>query len=197
MNSNLPRLYAITDSKRYPDMLQRLEKALKKGIRMVQLREKELSGLEYYQLAKRVRELTQDYDAMLFINDRVDIALAVNADGVHLPEKGLPPSVVKRIAPELLVGYSAHSLEQALCAQEEGADFITLSPIFKTQSHPEVEPIGLGLLKEVSQKLSIPVYALGGITWDRIKLCYKNGAYGIAGIGLFFDHVDSDWRSDG
>ncbi len=197
MNSNLPRLYAITDSKRYPDMLQRLEKALKKGIRMVQLREKELSGLEYYQLAKRVRELTQNYDAMLFINDRVDIALAVNADGVHLPEKGLPPSVVKRIAPELLVGYSAHSLEQALCAQEEGADFITLSPIFKTQSHPEVEPIGLGLLKEVSQKLSIPVYALGGITWDRIKLCYKNGAYGIAGIGLFFDHVDSDWRSDG
>ncbi len=160
---------------------------------MVQLREKELSGLEYYQLAKRVRELTQNYDAMLFINDRVDIALAVNADGVHLPEKGLPPSVVKKIAPELLVGYSAHSLEQALCAQEEGADFITLSPIFKTQSHPEVEPIGLGLLKEVSQRLSIPVYALGGITWDRIKLCYKNGAYGIAGIGLFFDYVDSDW----
>ena len=197
MNSNLPRLYAITDSKRYPDMLQRLEKALKKGIRMVQLREKELSGLEYYQLAKRVRELTQDYDAMLFINDRVDIALAVNADGVHLPEKGLPPSVVKKIAPKLLVGYSAHSLEQALCAQEEGADFITLSPIFKTQSHPEVEPIGLGLLKEVSQRLSIPVYALGGITWDRIKLCYKNGAYGIAGIGLFFDNVYSDWRSDG
>ncbi len=197
MNSNLPRLYAITDSKRYPDMLQRLEKALKKGIRMVQLREKELSGLEYYQLAKRVRELTQDYDAMLFINDRVDIALAVNADGVHLPEKGLPPSVVKRIAPELLVGYSAHSLEQALWAQEEGADFITLSPIFKTQSHPEVEPIGLGLLKEVSQKLSIPVYALGGITWDRIKLCYKNGAYGIAGIGLFFDYVDSDWGTHG
>lgn len=197
MNSNLPRLYAITDSKRYPDMLQRLEKALKKGIRMVQLREKELSGLEYYQLAKRVRELTQNYDAMLFINDRVDIALAVNADGVHLPEKGLPPSVVKRIAPELLVGYSAHNLEQALCAQEEGADFITLSPIFKTQSHPEVEPIGLGLLKEVSQKLSIPVYALGGITWDRIKLCYKNGAYGIAGIGLFFDYVDSDWGTHG
>ncbi len=197
MNSNLPRLYAITDSKRYPDMLQRLEKALKKGIRMVQLREKELSGLEYYQLAKRVRELTQNYDAMLFINDRVDIALAVNADGVHLPEKGLPPSVVKKIAPELLVGYSSHSLEQALWAQEEGADFITLSPIFKTQSHPEVEPIGLGLLKEVSQRLSIPVYALGGITWDRIKLCYKNGAYGIAGIGLFFDYVDSDWGTHG
>ncbi|MEJ7620643.1 MAG: thiamine phosphate synthase [Aquificaceae bacterium] len=194
---NLPRLYAITDSKRYPDMLQRLEKALKKGIRMVQLREKELSGLEYYQLAKKVRGLTQDYDAMLFINDRVDIALAVGAEGVHLPEKGLPPSVVKRIAPNLLVGYSAHSLEKALWAQEEGVDFITLSPIFKTQSHPELEPVGLNLLMEVSQRLSIPVYALGGITWDRIKLCYKNGAYGIAGIGLFFDRVDSNWGTHG
>lgn len=195
MTANLPRLYAITDSKRYPDMLQRLEKALKKGIKMVQLREKELSGLEYYRLALKVRELTKQYEAMLFVNDRVDIALAVEADGVHLPEKGLPPSAVRKIAPGLLVGYSAHSLESALWAQKEGADFITLSPIFKTQSHPEAEPLGLMTLKEVCQKVSIPVYALGGITWDKIKLCYKNGAYGIAGIGLFFEDADSDWRS--
>ncbi|MEJ5338951.1 MAG: thiamine phosphate synthase [Aquificaceae bacterium] len=197
MALDLPRLYAITDSRRYPDMLRRLEKALKKGIRMVQLREKEISGLEYYRLALKVRELTGEYGAMLFINDRVDIALAAGADGVHLPEKGLPPSVVKRIAPQLIVGYSAHTLEGALWAQEEGADFITFSPIFRTQSHPEAEPLGLMALKEVSQKLSIPVYALGGITWEKIKLCYRNGAYGVAGIGLFFDHVDSDWGSHG
>jgi thiamine-phosphate pyrophosphorylase len=164
---------------------------------MVQLREKQISGLEYYRLALKVREMTKDYGALLFINDRVDIALAVGADGVHLPEKGFPPSVVKRMAPGLLVGYSAHSLEEALYAQREGADFITLSPIFKTQSHLERKPIGLVVLRDVSQSLSIPVYALGGITWDRIKLCYKNGAYGIAGIGLFFEHVDSDWGSNG
>lgn len=193
----LPRLYAITDSKRYPNFLEKLEKLLKKGIRMVQLREKEISGLEYYRLALKVREMTRSYKALLFINERVDIALAVGAEGVHLPERGLPPRVVKRIAPELLVGYSAHSLESALYAQEEGADFITLSPIFKTKSHLEAQPIGLEKLKEVSQRVSLPVYALGGITWDRIKLCYKNGAYGIAGIGLFFDHVDSDWGSNG
>ncbi len=197
MKLELPRLYAITDSKRYPDFLERLEKILKKGIKMVQLREKQISGLEYYRLALKVREMTKDYGALLFINDRVDIALAVGADGVHLPEKGFPPSVVKRMAPGLLVGYSAHSLEEALYAQREGADFITLSPIFKTQSHPEREPIGLTVLKEVSQSLSIPVYALGGITWEKIRLCYKNGAYGIAGIGLFFEHVDSDWGSNG
>lgn len=197
MKLELPRLYAITDSKRYANFLERLEKVLKKGVRMVQLREKQISGLEYYRLALEVREMTKDYGALLFINDRVDIALAVGADGVHLPEKGFPPSVVKRMAPGLLVGYSAHSLEEALYAQREGTDFITLSPIFKTQSHPEREPIGLTVLKEVSQRLSIPVYALGGITWEKIKLCYKNGAYGIAGIGLFFEHVDSDWGSDG
>ena len=193
MKLELPRLYAITDSKRYPDFLERLEKVLKKGVRMVQLREKQISGLEYYRLALKVREMTKDYGALLFINDRVDIALAVGADGVHLPEKGFPPSVVKRMAPGLLVGYSAHSLEEALYAQREGADFITLSPIFKTQSHLERKPIGLVVLRDVSQSLSIPVYALGGITWDRIKLCYKNGAYGIAGIGLFFEHVIKPW----
>lgn len=164
---------------------------------MVQLREKKASGLEYYRLANRVRELTQEHGALFLLNDRVDIALAVSADGVHLPERGLPPSVAKRLGAELIVGYSAHSLEGALWAQEQGADFVTLSPIFKTQSHPEAEPIGLQKLKEVSQKLSIPVYALGGVSWDKIKLCYKNGAYGVAGIGMFFDHVGRDWGSDG
>lgn len=181
----LPRVYAITDRKKYGEnFLQRLELVLKRGVRMIQLREKELSAKDYYELALRVRELTRRYSALLFINDRVDIALAVEADGVHLPSKGLPPSVVKRLG-NLIVGYSAHSLEEALYAQQEGADFITLSPIFKTSSHPDAEPVGLLLLKEVSQKLSIPVYALGGITWEKVKLCYKNGAYGIAGISLF------------
>ncbi len=197
MKKDLPRLYLITDSKRYPDFLERLPRLLEKGIRMVQLREKEISGLEYYKRALKVREITAQYGALLFINDRVDIALAVSADGVHLPEKGLPPSVVKKIKKELMVGYSAHNLEQALYAEREGADFITLSPIFPTKSHPEAKPIGLELLKEVSQRVSMPVYALGGIEWDKIKLCYKNGAYGIGGIGLFFDHVDSDWGSNG
>ncbi|MCX7989789.1 MAG: thiamine phosphate synthase [Aquificaceae bacterium] len=197
MGVDLPRLYAITDRKRYPDFLQRLEKALQKGLKMVQLREKETSGLEYYRLGKEVRELTKEYGAILLVNERVDVALAVEADGVHLPERGLPPAVVKKIEAKLLVGYSAHSLESALWAQEEGADFVTLSPIFKTQSHPEAEPIGLQVLKEASQRLSIPVYALGGVTWDRLRLCYKNGAYGVAGIGLFFDHVDGNWGTDG
>jgi len=182
----LPNLYAITDPIKYGENFeQTLRKVLQRGVRMVQLREKDKPGRDYYNLALRVKEITKEYSALLFINDRVDIALVVLADGVHLPANGLPPSVVKKIAPELIVGYSAHSLEEAFYAQKEGADFITLSPIFQTSSHPETKPLGLSYLKEVVSKVSIPVYALGGITWEKIKLCYKNGAYGVAGITLF------------
>jgi len=186
MNTPLPRLYAITDSKKYGEnFFERLRQVLERGVKMVQLREKGIKDRDYYLKALKAREITKEYSALLFINERVDVALAVDADGVHLPQNSLPPSVVKRIKKDLIVGFSAHDLESALYAQEEGADFITLSPIFKTSSHPEAEPIGLDTLREVSNRLSIPVYALGGITWDKIKLCYKNGAYGIAGITLF------------
>ncbi|AAC07326.1 thiamine phosphate synthase [Aquifex aeolicus] len=184
----LPRLYAITDRKKYGEnFLETLEKILKKGVRMVQLREKDLKDRELYKLAKEVRALTKKYKALLLINERFDIALAVEADGVHLPEQSFPPSVVKRVNPNFIVGFSAHSLESAKYAEKEGADFITLSPIFKTSSHPEAQPIGLKTLKEVSEKVNIPVYALGGITWEKIKVCYKNGAYGIAGISMFLE----------
>ncbi len=184
----LPRLYAITDRKRYgKDFLGALKRVLERGVRMVQLREKGLSAGELYRLALEVRRLTQEFSAMLLINDRVDVALAVDADGVHLPSSGLPPSVVKSLNPKLVVGYSAHDLESALWAQREGADFITLSPIFRTSSHPEAEPLGPKALQEVSQRLNIPVYALGGVSWEKLKLCYKNGAYGVAGISLFLE----------
>ena len=182
----LPRLYAITDRRKYgKDFLGTLEGILKKGVKMIQLREKDLGGRELYDLAKKVRELTRRYGALLLINERFDVAVAVEADGVHLPEESFPPSVVKKLFPELIVGFSAHSLEAARRAQDEGADFITFGPVFKTSSHPEAKPVGTMELKRVTSEVSLPVYALGGITWDRIKLCYKNGAYGVAGITMF------------
>ena len=184
----LPRLYAITDSQKYGENFwESVRKVLERGVKMLQLREKSINGREYYEKALIARQITKEYSALLLINDRVDIALAVSADGVHLPQNGMPPSAVRKLKKDLIIGFSAHDLESALFAEKEGADFITLSPIFKTSSHPDVEPIGLSTLQEVSQKVSIPVYALGGITWDKIKLCYKNGAYGIAGISLFLE----------
>ena len=182
----LPRLYAITDRKAYgPDFFGTLERILKKGIRMVQLREKEMKGRELYELAVKVRELTKRYDALLIINGRFDIAIAVGADGVHLPENHIPPSAVKRLFPNLIVGFSAHSPESAKRAEEEGADFVTISPIFKTSSHPQAKPLGPKAIRETAEKVKVPVYALGGITWEKAKVCYKNGAYGIAGITMF------------
>ncbi len=164
---------------------------------MIQLREKDLGGRELYNLARQARELTQRYGALLLINERLDIAVAVGADGVHLPERGLPPKVVKDLFPHLLVGYSAHSLEGVLYAQKEGADFVTLSPIFRTESHPEAEPLGLEELKRVSAKVNVPIYALGGVTQERIELCLKNGAYGVAGITMFLDGEDEGPDSGG
>ncbi len=192
----LPRLYAITDRKRYgDDFLKTLENILKKGVKMVQLREKDMEGRELYELALKVRDLTKKYSALLFVNDRVDVAVSVSADGVHLPERSFPPSVVKEKFPDLLVGFSAHDLESALYAQREGADFITLSPIFKTSSHPDLKPLGGVKLKEISERVNVPIYALGGVTWDRIKVCYKNGAYGVAGITMFL-YGDENERTD-
>ncbi|MDQ7038832.1 MAG: thiamine phosphate synthase [Aquificota bacterium] len=184
----LPRLYAITDRRKYgKDFLSTLRRILEKGVKMVQLREKDLNGRELYDLALKARELTEEFGALLLINERFDIAKAVGADGVHLPERSFPPGVVKRLFPDMIVGFSAHSLESAKYAEEEGADFITFGPVFKTRSHPEAKPVGTMKLKEVTSRVSIPVYALGGVTWERIKLCYKNGAYGVAGITIFID----------
>jgi len=189
----LPRLYAITNRAKYGDnFMKTIEAILKRGIRMVQLREKDLGGKALYDLAREVRSLTDRYDALLLVNERLDVARAVGADGVHLPERSLPPSVVKTLFPDMLVGYSAHSLESATYAEREGADFITLGPVFKTSSHPEAKPIGTLKLKEISEKVNIPIYALGGVTWDRIKLCYKNGAYGIAGITIFLNGYEDE-----
>ena len=182
----LPRLYAITDRRKYgPDFIKTLESILKHGIKMIQLREKDLHGKELYELASTVRQLTKSYGAMLFINSRPDVAVAVGADGVHLPENDVPPRAIKELFPELLVGRSTHSPESARKAQEEGADFVVFGPVFKTASHPTTKPAGLGALKKTCRDINIPVFALGGVTWEKAKACYKNGAYGIAGITMF------------
>ncbi|MCS7083987.1 MAG: thiamine phosphate synthase [Aquificaceae bacterium] len=184
MREKLHRLYAISDRKRR-NPVESFRELLERGVRMFQLREKDMSARELYELAKTLRDITKERGALLFINSRVDIAISVGADGVHLPRDELSPKVVKSISSSLIVGYSAHSLEEALWAEKEGADYITLSPIFKTRSHPDAKPIGLETLKEVCERVCLPVYALGGVSFERAKQCYKNGAFGIAGIDMF------------
>ena len=156
--------------------------ALRGGLRAVQLREKDLSGSQLFELAGELREITRNHDARLLINDRVDVVLAVGADGVHLGKAGLPVSVARRIlGPELLIGYSAHSLEEAMQAQQDGADFVTLGPVFQTPSKAAYgEPLGVTAVAQAARTLTIPVFALGGVKSGSIDEILGDGIHGVA-----------------
>jgi len=177
-------LYLITDrrqtgSRRLTDVV---EEALKGGVRGVQLREKDLPSKELYELAFELRKLTDRYNARLIINDRVDIALAVDADGVHLGQNSLPIHRARKILGEnMLVGISCHNQVNAIMAQENGADFITFGPVYYTPSKATYgKPVGIDSLELVSHLINIPIFALGGIKLDNIKEVIAAGAAGIS-----------------
>lgn len=177
-------LYLITDSNQTGGLrlIDVVEEALKGGVRAVQLREKELSSRELYELAYDMRKLTNRYDARLIINDRVDVAMAVDADGVHLGLNSLPIHRVRRLLGDnKLIGLSSHNQVNAIMAQEKGADFITFGPVYYTPSKAQYgKPVGLDKLEIVSHLLEIPVLALGGVKRDNIYEIIASGADGIA-----------------
>ncbi len=179
------KLYLITDRKLFPDdysLFTAVEDALKAGVRAIQLREKDLPVRELLDMAYKMRELTARYNARLFINDRADIAMCVNADGVHLGQTSMPVYAVKKVVGNrMMIGVSTHNLDEALAAEMEGADFITFGPIYKTPSKIRFgEPVGVESLKIVTKKVSIPVFGIGGIKPDNAKEVINAGAYGIA-----------------
>lgn len=148
----------------------------------MQLREKDLSSRELLILAAELREMTSGFGAKLLINERTDIALAVGADGVHVGKMSLPITQIRKLlGPGQLIGYSAHSVEEALLAEAEGADFITFGPVYHTQSKAAYgPPVGVERLKAACLALKIPVYALGGISLKNIPETMRTGAAGIA-----------------
>jgi len=189
------KLYLITDRKLLTDncqLLTAVRQALKGGIRAIQLRERDLSTRELLKLAYRMRDLTKKYNAKLFINDRFDIASAVEADGVHLTQNSIPADAVRKIVKKkLLIGVSTHSLKEAKEAERSGADFITLGPIYRTPSKLKYgSPLGINTLKKVSSSLKIPVFAIGGVKGKRIKDLKTAGAYGVAMISEIFGVSD-------
>jgi thiamine-phosphate pyrophosphorylase len=188
-------LYLITDRKIFTDkdsFINAVEDALKGGVKAVQLREKDLNTRELLELAYKMRELTKKYHAKLFINDRVDIALAVDADGVHIGQKSIPAHAVKKIVQDkLIIGVSTHSLDEALEAERSGADFITLGPIYETPSKLKYgKPIGVDTLKRVKSKLSLPVFGIGGIKLDKVQEVMEAGADGVALISAILASKD-------
>lgn len=159
-----------------------VEEALRGGVRAVQLREKDLTSKELYEAAYELRRVTARHGAKLFINDRVDVALAVDADGVHVGSSSIPIYKVRRLLGEQkLIGVSCHNQVQAITAQELGADFITFGPVFYTPSKaPYGDPVGLELLQTVTDMLEIPVFALGGIKRENCAEAVSCGVHGVA-----------------
>jgi thiamine-phosphate pyrophosphorylase len=198
VNKKIPvdfRLYLITDRRLFADdnsLFTAIEEALKGGVKAVQLREKDLDTRSLLHMAYSLRELTSEYGAKLFINDRVDIAMAVDADGVHLGGQSMPAYAARKAAGEaLLIGVSAHSITDAIKAEEEGADFITLGPVFETPSKIKYgQPLGPGLLSGARGKISIPVFAIGGIKKERVAAVLESGATGIALISAILGSED-------
>ncbi len=153
-----------------------LAMTLAAGVRLVQLREKDMTGRLLYERALEFRRQTKAAGALLIVNDRLDIALAAEADGVHLGQNDLPISVACRLAPELIIGASTHSLEEALAAQEAGASYINIGPIFPTQTKEAATPLGPEMIDRIAPQLHIPWTTMGGIKKANIDQVVSRGA---------------------
>jgi len=179
------KLYLITDRKQVKmPLAAAVRLALEGGVRAVQLREKDLPVRELIALSQEMRALTNEFGAKLFINDRVDVAVAINADGVHLGHQSMPVEAVRRVVgSKMLIGVSTHDLAEAKAAEAGSADFITFGPIFETPSKAKLGiPVGIDAIKTLKNELNIPFYALGGIKSGNIKQVLVAGASGVAMI---------------
>jgi len=161
--------------------LEVLDGVLAGGAKMIQLREKNWDKGELYELAVEFRKKTLEHNVLLIINDHVDVALAVDADGVHLGQEDLPIPAARRIAPDLILGASSHSLEEALHAEEEGADYVNIGPIFPTKTKDKVARVlGPDAIGGIAPHLHIPFTTMGGINLDNIREVLDAGARRIA-----------------
>jgi thiamine-phosphate pyrophosphorylase len=177
-------LYLVTDRNQTGgrDLLWVLHEALDGGVKAIQLREKDLSGRDLFSLAERLRTMCQAYDAALFINDRVDVAMAVDATGVQLSKASLPIATARALLGlQKIIGVSTHSLQETKEAEQAGADFVLFGPVYFTPSKAAYgAPQGVPALKAIVDNISVPVYAIGGIKLENIDSTKKLGVRGVA-----------------
>jgi thiamine-phosphate pyrophosphorylase len=168
-------------------LLPWIQEAIRVGVDVVQIREKDLATRDLLGLVGAAVDAARGTATRLVVNDRLDVALAAGAAGVHLGTQSLPARVVRELVPrDFLVGVSCHSFEEALSAEVGGADYVVLGPIFQTPSKLSYgAPLGLAKLREVTLQVKMPVLALGGITVECVRACLEAGAAGIAGISIF------------
>jgi len=187
------RLYVITgDHGNEVETARIVEAALQGGADVVQLRKKTMPKAEQYAIALALRRLTLLHDALFIVNDHVDIAIAADADGVHLGQDDLPPSVVRQLPGfhGRLIGRSTHSLEQAQTAMDEGADYFAVGPVFPTPTKAGRPAVGTGLVSEVAAIAERPFVAVGGIDHDNAPAVVEAGARALAVVRAVYDAVD-------
>jgi len=185
------KLCYITDRRALDPLplLPRVCEAIRAGIDLVQVREKDLATRPLLALVQAAVQTAREGPTQVIVNDRLDVALASGAAGVHLGTQSMPARAVReRVPPGFLVGVSCHSLADAVAAEADGADYIVLGPVFETPSKLGYgPPLGLEKLRETAAKVKVPVLALGGITVGRAPACLRAGASGVAGISIFQD----------
>lgn len=194
MNVPLSALYLITDRHQTKGRTIQyvISEALAGGVKFIQLREKDLCAKDFFLLAREVKKMTDAYGAQLLINERVDIAMAVKAYGVHLPADSFKPDEARAmLGQEAILGVSTHSLAEAVAAEKTGADFITFSPVYYTVSKAAYgDPQGIDRLKKICRTVDIPVYALGGINTNNVSEVINAGAFGISMISAIISADD-------
>lgn len=173
------------------NLYEAVEKAILGGSTLVQLREKDISTLEFLNIAEKLKKVTEKYNVPLIINDRIDIALAVNAEGVHVGQSDMPAPYVRRlIGSKKILGVSASNVQEAVKAEREGADYIGIGAIFKTNSKNDADSVSLSELKKINENIKIPSVAIGGICKDNIKLLKGSGIKGVSVISSILGKND-------
>lgn len=186
------QLYLVTDEQTpEEELLPIVEKAVLGGVTAVQLREKHSEGKFFFEKAIKLKQLLVKFNVPLIINDRVDIALAVNAEGIHIGQKDLPLVEVKKIIPKsMIVGVSVQTEEQALVAQKEGADYIGVGTVFPTTTKPDAITMSFATLRKIVQAVHIPTVAIGGISLENVHQLSNVGVSGISVVSAIMKADD-------
>lgn len=192
-------LYLVTDKRNKTDdeFLKIIEEAIKGGTTVVQIREKEGETLDFYNLALKVKEITSKYNVPLIVNDRIDVALAIKSEGVHIGQTDMPADVARSlIGDEMILGVSASTVEEARKAEKDGADYIGTGAVFPTATKDDAPSITKDDLKEVTGSINIPTVAIGGITLENASELAGTGISGISVVSAIMNSEDPKTASE-
>ncbi|MDD7796200.1 thiamine phosphate synthase [Clostridium sp. 'White wine YQ'] len=178
-------LYLVTDRDmlKNRNIVEAVEEAILGGVTLVQVREKDISTSEFYKVASEIKEVTSKYNVPIIINDRIDIALAIEADGVHVGQSDMPASIARKlIGPDKILGVSTATIDEAIKAEKEGADYLGVGAVFSTTTKDDARNVSLELLKEIKETINIPIVAIGGINSKNVDMLKESDIDGVAVI---------------